>query len=1457
MWVTFRKTHAYDFWWNYILKDDKGLHTGILSQIIDQVRQVYPKAEVENLVITGYDAEVVSHCKLPHRYREKRILIPSQTITISFDVTNIMVPVETGGEAKLIIPWRGIQFTAETNISSTIIQQNFIQGVTISVGENEKQEVTVGLFPVFDFEYFTKIPLNKWKQKTQSSNQLHLSQLIQLTPWGIIRRQVRLTITYEGYALLNETAHTTFLSPVPSGTLKRQEDTLICQIVPPQPRSNQEFPYLKSTIPNLILGCGLELISERDPRKRKMLFVASTFAALTIIAYNPVASMFTTNVTTKSLTSNINASENVSTSTKSLKTIALSASPSILDHFSRPEFLPAGTFTSPTVNIAINASTFSTKQPSIISIPLIPKPSLCPSGIDPLGSAFITIEKCTYDQNQHRSSNLADILTPSFNGLEKYSMVAARIRANTLSIRTDAFPFSDSGIGWVFGSAWSYSGGTMRFAASKGNSFPSTAYKEILIPNYDLDCVSNVTLYFDEYRQVTAGTNSFAPGSKNLWTDALGGPGYQFTYSELNWDLGWRGGGTFSKLYCEFRPGGTWGAVASGSHLWGQIWIYVTRGGSTYVYSYESDVYANSNAGTSTGQCDSYLGWQATLNRDVSQDFYNKYGFFLDSSCYITQIKFRSAYLNVASKDNGANCLYGSPSWKEDVNFSGYEYVKVQTLGGGSNIASYKVADEGAGSDNNWQIGLTLSIPASQWSSIIGKTVRVALDVSHYGSPIESSYLFKNIHLDIVLGKAKFTWNDGSQVVSDTKWYYLSGYSGGDIICLGSNYIAELNCLFASTGQTKIHSITLSPRSSTSHNIEISAEVPNNPFCLAYNISLTFPADYSSIAVVGPDEKGLKYNTEYSYAKNNGTLIILPPAFSSHGNGNYTISCQSPNYLELPGAGVIYNRDAWNKLSFSWTGIDSLGNYIQNGIWELTIYNPDGKQVHSENNTVTAPANKLASGSYILPPNNPAGTYTATLSWWNGTHGGANSVTFNAYQLSILCTDLDRRNLSAASVTIHYSGSPCETLKTDTSGEAKDTFLAGIYDVTVYWHNCRVASTLISIVYYGATLQLTCEVCNPTFNILDLDNKPLSFANATITLSNGLSTSIQADKFGRIPLIQEPTGLFQLQVNWQGIQVLNRSYLVTSSQEVDAVCNVCTQTLEFEDVDGQPLVGAITTITLPNETEIVCNTNTKGQIVLAQIPTGNIKAQVAWQNISIIDKTFTISPLGVVREICPVCSPTLIIADSAGSPLPNVLAKVYCSNNTETSLQADFQGRIELRQIPAGNYRLQVYWKDAIAFEQTYSLSTSTEITVQTNVPPLTAQTELTWGGGRENSTSTTPEVTNYLLTISVFDKTGKPVGGILILIKDAATNVTIASAITDNNGEAILKIPEGDYIVEAQNAEKIQQPISLTQDTKIEIQIPINETPEIPHQASTVATAIIAVLGSILFLALRRRRTY
>jgi len=999
----------------------------------------------------------------------------------------------------------------------------------------------------------------------------------------------------------------------------------------------------------------------------------------------------------------------------------------------------------------------------------------------------------------------------------------------------------------------------MQFSASRGNSFFSTAHKEVSIPNYDLDCISNVSLYFDEQRQVAPGTNSFTPGSQTLWTDAFGGPGYQFTYSELNWYLNWRGGGSFSNIYCEFRPGGTWGAVATGSHLWGQIWVYVNRGGSTYVYSYESDVYANSNPGTSTGQCDSYLGWQATLNRNINQDFYNKYGFSLDGSCYITQIKFRNAYYNVASKDNGSNCLYKNPSWSEDINFSGYEYVKVQTSGGGTNIASYMVADEGVGGESDWQIGVTLSIPASQWSSIIGKAARVVLDVSHYGSPVGSNYLFKNIHLDIVLNKAKFTWNAGSLVISDANWYYLSSYSGGNIACLGSSYVAELNCLFTFSGQTNTHSITLSPRSSTGHSITIRTELPNNPFCLEYNASLTFPTDYSSIAILGPDGKGLTSNSELRYTQNNGTLIILSPAFTNHGDGNYAISCLSPNYLELPSAGVTYSRDAWNKLSFTWTGIDSLGNYIKDGSWELNVHNPSGNPVHTETNLVNNPANWLAGGSYTLPANSSAGTYTATITWWNGTQGGAHSVTFNAYQLSILCEDLDRRILTTASVAINYGGSPCETLTTNSNGETEDTFLAGIYDVAVYWHNCRVASTIASIINCGASLQLTCEVCNPTFNLLDLDNKPLPFADATITVPNGLSTPIRADKFGRIPVAQELTGLFHLQVNWQGVQVLNRSYSVASSQEIDAVCNVCTQTLQIEDIDGQPLVGASTVITLPEETKITRNTDANGQITLTQLPIGNLKIQITWQNVSFTEKTDIISFPGTLRERCPVCSPIFIVEDSAGSPLPYALARVYCSNGTEASLLADSHGMIELCQIPAGGYRLQVYWKDAIAFERTYSLSASTEIAVQTNVPPQTMQTEITWGGGNEEDTTLTPpEDKSYLLTISVFDKTGKPVEGILVLIKDTKTNATVASAITDNAGEAVLKISQGDYVVEIQQGEKkIRQPISINEDTKIEIQIPSSEEPEISYRTPTMAIAIIAVLGSILFLTFRRRKIY
>jgi len=1463
MWVTFRKTHAYDFWWNNVLKDDRYLHAQVLGQIIDQVRQVYPHAKIENLVIHGYEAEVVSHCKLPHCYREKQVLVPSQTIAISFDVADIIIPMGKEREAKLVVPWRGIQFAAATNISSAIIQQNFIRGVTILADNYGNQVAAVGLLPVFDFEHFTETPLDRWKQRTQTPNQFHLTQLTRLTPWGIITRQVRLTINYEGYALLNETAHTTLLVPVPVGTLKRHKDTVICQVTPLQPNSNRELPYFKSVIPTLVLGCGLELIGERNTRKRKMLFIVSTFAALTIFAYNPTTAIFITKMTTtasaKSSTNQTNASEKVRATTGNLETTILSVTPAILGRFGRPGFLPAGTFTCPTVNIAVNASPFLTTPSSIISIPLIPKPSLCPIGIDPPGSAFTTIEKCTYDQTQGRSPNLSDMLTPSFSGLEKYSMATAQIRANGLSTRTDVFPFSDSGNGWTFGSSWSYSGGVMQFSASRGNSFFSTAHKEVSIPNYDLDCISNVSLYFDEYRQVAPGTNSFTPGSQTLWTDAFGGPGYQFTYSELNWYLDWRGGGSFSNIYCEFRPGGTWGAVATGSHLWGQIWVYVNRGGSTYVYSYESDVYTNSNPGTSTGQCDSYLGWQATLNRNINQDFYNKYGFSLDGSCYITQIQFRNAYYNVASKDNGSNCLYKNPSWSEDINFSGYEYVKVQTSGGGTNIASYMVADEGAGSESDWQIGVTLSIPASQWSSIIGKATRVVLDASHYGSPVGSNYLFKNIHLDIVLNKAKFTWNAGSLVISDANWYYLSSYSGSAITCLGSSYVAELNCLFTFSGQTNTHSITLSPRSSTGHSITIRTELPNNPFCLEYNASLTFPTDYSSIAILGPDGKGLTSNSELRYTQNNGTLIILSPAFTNHGDGNYTISCLSPNYLELPSAGVTYTRDAWNKLSFTWTGIDSLGNYVKDGSWELNVHNPSGNPVHTETNLVNSPANWLAGGSYTLPANSSAGTYTATITWWNGTQGGAHSVTFNAYQLSILCEDLDRRTLTTASVAINYGGSPCETLTTNSNGETKDTFLAGIYDVAVYWHNCRVASTIASIINCGATLQLTCEVCNPTFNIRDLDDKPLTFADATITVPNGLSTPIRADKFGKIPLTQEPTGLFHLQVSWQGVQVLDRSYSVASSQEIDAVCNVCTQILQIEDIDGQSLVGAITVITLPNESEITRNTDANGQITLTQIPTGNLKVQITWRNVSITEKTYMISFSGTLRERCPVCSPTFIIEDSAESPLAHALARVYCPNGTEASLLADSRGVMELCQIPAGSYKLQVYWKDAIAFEQTYSLSASTEIAVQTNVPPQTVQTEITWGGeNEENTTPTPPENTSYLLTISVFDESRKPVEGILVLIKDTKTNATVASAITDNAGEAVLKITQGDYVVEIQQGEKkIRQPISINEDTKIEIQIPSSEELETSYRTPTVATALIAVLGSILFLTFRRRKIY
>ncbi len=137
-----------------------------------------------------------------------------------------------------------------------------------------------------------------------------------------------------------------------------------------------------------------------------------------------------------------------------------------------------------------------------------------------------------------------------------------------------------------------------------------------------------------------------------------------------------------------------------------------------------------------------------------------------------------------------------------------------------------------------------------------------------------------------------------------------------------------------------------------------------------------------------------------------------------------------------------------------------------------------------------------------------------------------------------------------------------------------------------------------------------------------------------------------------------------------------------------------------------------------------------------------------------------------------VFSPVFRLASSGGIPLPYALVSVVHPNGTTLPLEVtSAQGTFTLGEVPQGNYTLTVIYDD-------------TEV-VAASVVSMT---------GNGPWTVTVADV--FPLTISTTTSTGASLSGVFVQVRNASTQATVASGITNQSGNLVFLVPAGSYQV-------------------------------------------------------------
>jgi len=1392
--LSFRKERAYNYWWYSVLQGDKELRSQVAAQLFREVRKLHPYALIHNVTIQGYDdaVETRSYPYADSRYFIRRTRLKGHSIQISFQISNILVA-SINSVVNVTIPLRDVKLEAKTKIAASayygyLMQPNYMD-----------EEVEVNLGEVFDFHAFGRAFHSRfWKRGSEG---LHRFVREKCGIWGIIYKQM--TISF-----LDESTGSSVIDRIGGSTVSFRG------IIPSSNEGGIQSRRYYLTM-SLI---GLVVVGLEDKRRGRSLVSIIALTTILAVAHTPDLIGFFAKLNggkEEDKQPDMEMEDGEIEDSTFNQLFVIERTPIIFDTITN---VRPSAWTTPTVRRELNITrAFTTESGETEIIPVFseaPSRSGCGGGIDPEGMEFLCVARLTYTQTVDHHV-YTSMISPSLPA--GYSMVSGRawVRACNLATRTETILSEGFDSGWEVEIPWSIvgEGGNPHLRCRIPPTLTTGdywSYKELEIPYYDPDTVESITLVFDEFRRksdpglidMVADNSWFSYteqpqcGSRGIdislssphsgsfrfaWTcqrleSHSGGIAYPINYRVSNGDTilaSWSVTRTSEAENANYGDGANNWPMGSGCAL-----IIVDEQGSERNLIL-GQVNQDPRWGDSLGGTSGYGG--SAQDVDVNALFQSTYERSLEG-CTILKLYLYGWVGHCAWSGAGdyafLDISFSNVHLKARREASARECIEVQSPLGGGSLASLVVHGAGDTADEDWELERSMDIPRGSWDELLGGTVRIALGVEYGGGDID--LLFDNIALKITFSRAKFTYSGGSLTVADQDPHEMPGYDGGEIVCSGADFDAELRCLVSKSLSTERHSMILEPHDKVSHLINLTAGYPSSaPQGIVfsdYNLTAILPCTYSRIRVADPAGKDITGQSVVSqYNSTNIQLVIGPRGFESSRYGTYRVTAESPNRVNR-----LYCENAgWNRIEFSWACME--GETVSNGEWTLYVYDPSGMEVFSRSGLNSETTALSPAGEMTLSEEMRHGTFRAVLIWHNGTEGGAAEAEFEVCSIRVECIDLDGNPLHQATVQISRDMEVVREVSTDGSGMVSQTLLPGEYSLGVRVDDNVVGGGSIDIQVGETFRTIQCSVCSPELRVVDGNGRPMVGAEISIISPNDSSKTVLTDGYGRALLEGTIVGNYTVSVLWRGMEVRNLTLRIRSSTTVPVVCDVYTLTIS--------------------------------------------------------------------------------ICDRGGTPLPYSTLIVDFPNGTERTATADSYGRVEFDQVPGGTHRFRVYWRGNEVSDETIHLSSSSPVVLYTTVEPAGTKrgenglTGISWtGGGGSSEESTEERLVFCSLVIEVVDEKGNIVQGAEIKVIDLETGETISVMTTGADGTARTLITPGRYRLEARKGKSISEKvIDLRSDRTLRIILEFEERTK-EETPPTIISAVIAIIGSALYLIYRRR---
>ncbi len=454
--------------------------------------------------------------------------------------------------------------------------------------------------------------------------------------------------------------------------------------------------------------------------------------------------------------------------------------------------------------------------------------------------------------------------------------------------------------------------------------------------------------------------------------------------------------------------------------------------------------------------------------------------------------------------------------------------------------------------------------------------------------------------------------------------------------------------------------------------------------------------------------------------------------------------------------------------------VDDVGDPVDNAV--VLVEHPNGTALAEFGRTD-------GNGDFVLD-RMAGGEYHLTLFWLGAVvfdedvtidGNGPFDLTAYVFILDVRVEDDLGAGLGLAQVVIVENTSQIvlDSALTDLDGNMTSRLPLGFYDFIVYWRNSLVHDGTVGYhLNASGSIVLLADIFTIDITVTDTAGLPLEgakvivgSADCTQILDLGL-TDGEGSTSTRLP-----RGDYTIWTYWRDILVdVISPYTVSAHQDLDIAGEVYWVPVVVQDSIGEPLgsasVGIVHSSGQPFGTRV---TDAEGTLTL-HLPAGTYTIDVTWSDVPVLTTTALIdSDDTLVLEVA-VHYLEVHVVDATDMDLEGALvtSRIGLTGRIAGEGRTDDGGRVTFR-LPAGTTLLNVSWKDSPVYSGAVDVDDNGEVTLAVAV---------------------------YHATLEAVDSMEAPVAGAMLTVTNVTTGRPMGTAVTDGDGEAVLRLPLGVYDV-------------------------------------------------------------